>query len=64
MTVFATINKDKDKILTGDEVYNIYGDFLPENLVNKITNSYAGMNAYWNCLEKALFAQKIVGYGS
>ncbi len=58
-----TYISDKDKVLTGDEVYEIYGCHVNHDKIIEIFKYFSGLNKYWNCIEKAIIAQKLLKSG-
>lgn len=62
-TTMMTNITDKDEKLTGNEKYDIIGNAIPELAINNIIEKCAGLNKYWNCMEKAHIARETLGFG-
>lgn len=76
-TCFAAISSD-DPILTGEEVFNIYGPKFQENMDGSLAEqvklihenkqvlirSMKGLKRRWNCLEKAILVRLFINAGS
>lgn len=69
-TTFRTLFEDLEETMTGNEMYPIVGKQL-ENIIplilgqkiKQVMESLAGMNRYWDCIEKAFTACKVFGGG-
>jgi len=62
-TAFATIMQDRDKLLSGEDVWPIIGNEFPEDKIHLILQSLAGLNRYWDCINKAKIARDILNDG-
>ncbi len=62
-TSLTTLDKDRDKLMTGAEEPIVVGFAVSYELVREIMKAYKGLNVYWNCIEKAKIAQEFIGRG-
>jgi hypothetical protein len=62
-TALTTFTGDLGEALTGDERYPIVGEAATPEEVEAILKSFEGLNPYWDCIEKAKRAVRILGRG-
>jgi len=76
-TTCLAVLSSNDPILNGEEVYNIYGPNLQENMdglpaivaniihsqKKDIIRKMAGFKRHWSCLEKAILVRRFIGAG-
>ena len=63
-TAFSTIHEDKERVMTGLEEFDTLprvNDGSINELLKAMIADCKGLNPYWNCLQKALIAQKHMG---
>jgi hypothetical protein len=62
-TAFATMMGDRDQLLSGEDNWPIIGTAFPEDKILLILQSLAGLNRYWDCINKATIARDILNDG-
>jgi hypothetical protein len=61
--MLGTVDQDEGKVLTGKERYPIVGNRFSEEKVAQVLEAYKDLNIFWDCLNKAVIAQEILGEG-
>ena len=61
-TGMDTFLNDK-KVLEGNEIFKIHGDLIDDKTLAEIIDRCAGLKYYWDCIEKAKIARKVLGEG-
>lgn len=62
LTTFSKIS-DEDPLLSGDERFPVIGDAISEIEALHIQTAIRGLNAHWNCLEKAQITRNVLDRG-
>ena len=60
-TTLTNLLQDQDKILTGEEKFPIMGTSLSNEQACEIYQRFAGLNKYWDCIDKARIVLDYLG---
>lgn len=61
-TKFTSITKEDAK-LVGDETFPVLGKAMHTCAVQEVLQKFSGYNRFWNCLEKAVTARRLLKQG-
>jgi hypothetical protein len=62
-TAITSVFDDMDKVMTGEEIYPVYGELLTTSELIALIKKCRGLYSYWDCVRKAYIVKKYLNRG-